>query len=128
MLGIHHLGLSVSNLMASCSFFCDLLGWSQIRKLEDYPAIFVSNGVTTFTLWQTDINPILFNRRRNVGLHHIALQLDSKEEMTELHKVLEKSDVALLEFGPELLRGGPAEHMMCIEPSGIRVEFIWAPK
>jgi hypothetical protein len=29
-----------------------------------------------------------------------------------------------IEFGPEPLRGGPMMHMMCYEPSGIRVEFI----
>jgi lactoylglutathione lyase len=32
-----------------------------------------------------------------------------------------------VEFAPELLRGGPAKHCMLYEPSGIRVEFIWAP-
>ncbi len=29
-----------------------------------------------------------------------------------------------MEFAPEPLGGGPAKHMMCAIPGGIRVEFI----
>jgi catechol 2,3-dioxygenase-like lactoylglutathione lyase family enzyme len=36
---IHHLGLTVANLAGSCSFFCDLLGWNQVRKVDEYPSI-----------------------------------------------------------------------------------------
>jgi catechol 2,3-dioxygenase-like lactoylglutathione lyase family enzyme len=128
MKGIHHLGLAVSNLEGSCAFFCDLLGWSQVRKVDEYPAIFVSNGSIMFTLWQTDVAPASFDRKRNVGLHHVALKMDSKEELMKLHQTLEKSDLVHVEFSPEPLRDGPAQHMMCIEPSGIRIEFIWVPE
>jgi catechol 2,3-dioxygenase-like lactoylglutathione lyase family enzyme len=127
MKGIHHLGLAVSDLAGSCAFFCDLLGWSQVRKVDEYPAIFVSNGSIMFTLWQTDVAPASFDRKRNVGLHHVALKMDSKEELM-MHQTLEKSDLVHVEFGPEPLRSGPAQHMMCIEPSGIRIEFIWVPE
>jgi catechol 2,3-dioxygenase-like lactoylglutathione lyase family enzyme len=127
MKGIHHLGLAVSNLEGSCAFFCDLLGWSQVRKVDEYPAIFVSNGSIMFTLWQTDVAPASFDRKRNVGLHHVALKMDSKEELM-MHQTLEKSDLVHVEFSPEPLRDGPAQHMMCIEPSGIRIEFIWVPE
>lgn len=128
MQGIHHLGLAVSNLAGSCSFFCDLLGWSQVRKVEEYPAIFVSNGNIMFTLWQTDKSSTPFNRKKNVGLHHVALQVGSEDELVKLHQTLESSDSVHVEFSPELLGAGPAQHMMCIEPSGIRVEFIWMPQ
>ena len=30
-----------------------------------------------------------------------------------------------IEFMPELVGAGPRKHMMCYEPGGIRVEFIW---
>ena len=128
MQGIHHLGLAVSDLAGSCSFFCDLLGWSQVRKIEEYPAIFVSNGNIMFTLWQTDKNHSSFDRKNNVGLHHVALQMDSEDELIKLHETLAAFDAVHIEFSPELLREGPAQHMMCIEPSGIRVEFIYLPQ
>lgn len=128
MKGIHHLGLAVSDLAGSCSFFCDLLGWNQVRKIDEYPAIFVSNGSIMFTLWQTDEGSTPFDRKLNVGLHHVALKMDSKEELMELYQTIEKSDLARVEFSPEPLRDGPAQHMICIEPSGIRIEFIWVPE
>jgi catechol 2,3-dioxygenase-like lactoylglutathione lyase family enzyme len=128
MKGIHHLGLAVSDLPGSCSFFCDLLGWNQVRKVDEYPAIFVSNESIMVTLWQTNERSTPFDRKKNVGLHHVALTMDSKDELIKLHKALEKSDLVHVEFSPEPLRKGPAQHMMCIEPSGIRVEFIWVPE
>ena len=128
MQGIHHLGLAVSDLAGSSSFFCNLLGWSQVCKVEEYPAIFVSNGNIMFTLWQTDKGSISFDRKKNVGLHHLALQVDSEDELVKLHQTLDASDSVHIEFSPELLRDGPAQHMMCIEASGIRVEFIWLPQ
>lgn len=125
MQGVHHLGLAVSDMKGSCLFFCDLLGWSQVRKIDTYPAVFVSNGVVMFTLWQTYADSSPFDRKRQVGLHHVALQMDTKEELVELNKTLLASELVDVEFSPEPLRDGPAQHMMCIEPSGIRVEFIW---
>jgi len=125
--GIHHLGLAVSDLEGSCAFFCDLLGWSKIRIVEEYPAIFVSNGSVMFTLWQTNCKAAPFDRKNNVGLHHVAIMMDSEVELNQLHQKLAASGAVYIEFAPELLRGGPALHMMCIEPSGIRIEFIWTP-
>ena len=43
-LGIHHLGLNVSDLNATTAFFVDCLGWSLIKEVPDYPSNFVSNG------------------------------------------------------------------------------------
>ncbi len=44
MEGIQPHGLAVSDLAGSCAFFCDLLGWSEVRRVDEYPAIFVPNG------------------------------------------------------------------------------------
>lgn len=127
MKGIHHLGLSVSHLDASCQFFCETLGWHVVRRVDDYPAIFVSNGTVMFTLWQTADNANTFDRRRNVGLHHVALTAESEQELLSIHEKLQQAPDVTIEFGPELLRGGPAKHMICYDPSGIRIEFIWVP-
>lgn len=127
MKGIHHLGLSVSNLDKSCWFFCEVLGWRVVRKVEEYPAIFVTNDIVMFTLWQTSKQANAFDRHENVGLHHVALSVEAEEELSALYKKLSNVADVSIEFGPELLRDGPAKHMICYEPSGIRVEFIWAP-
>lgn len=128
MKGIHHLGLAVSNLQATSTFFCDLLGWKLVKEVPEYPAHFVSNGCVMFTLWQTDHNAVPFDRKTNVGLHHVAIQVDSEQELLDLYQKLDAADSVDIEFSPEFLREGPAKHMIANEPSGVRIEFIWLPQ
>jgi len=124
--GTHHIGLTVSNLEESTSFFTSLLGWTEVRRNEEYPAIFVTDGEIMVTLWATKEEPInLFNKNGNVGLHHVAFHVESEENLNNIYNKLESNNINI-EFKPELLRDGPAKHMMCYEPSGIRVEFIWS--
>jgi catechol 2,3-dioxygenase-like lactoylglutathione lyase family enzyme len=123
--GPHHIGLTVSKLEESAQFFVSLLGWKEVRRKDEYPAIFVSDGSVMITLWATKEEPSTpFNRKRNVGLHHLALQVESEASLHEVHERLKNSGTPI-EFAPELVGTGPAKHMMCFEPSGIRVEFIW---
>jgi catechol 2,3-dioxygenase-like lactoylglutathione lyase family enzyme len=122
--GVHHVGLTVSELDASCEFFTDLLGWQKVGGNPEYPAIFVSDGVVMLTLWQTRETPfVTFDKNRNIGLHHLALKVGSLEALHALHARLVSANVEI-EFSPELLREGPTQHMMCYEPSGNRIEFI----
>lgn len=124
-LGIHHVGLAVSRLEESARFFIDVLGWQEVKRKPDYPAVFVSDGVVMLTLWATQVDdPIEFDRKRNVGLHHLALRVDSKQALHNVHERLVEAQVPI-EFGPEAVGDGPAYHLMCYEPSGVRIEIIW---
>jgi catechol 2,3-dioxygenase-like lactoylglutathione lyase family enzyme len=126
-LGIHHLGLAVSNLPATAKFFTEGLGWSVAREVPEYPAIFVTNGTAFVTLWQTESGATRFDRRKNVGLHHFALRVTSEDALQAVFEKASAHPGVRVEFAPELLRGGPAKHCMLYEPSGIRIELIWAP-
>ncbi len=126
--GAHHVGLTVTELEASAEFFVKILGWSEVRRDPVYPAIFITDGVLMISLWKTKSDaPKEFNRKENIGLHHLALSVDSFEALDAVHDKMIKNEIKV-EFSPELLRDGPAKHMMCYEPSGIRVEFICIPK
>lgn len=124
--GVHHVGLTVARLEESAAFFTEQLGWQVVRRDPDYPAVFVSDGQVLVTLWRArgPGEPIPFDRLRSVGLHHLALRLGSVGELRDLHQRLSRAPGVRIEFAPEPLRGGPTMHMMCYEPSGIRVEFI----
>lgn len=77
------------------------------------------------TLWATKEQPLnQFNKNKNVGLHHIAFQLEAEEELNNLYEKLNSNSVKI-EFSPEQLGQGPAMHMICYDPSGIRIEFVW---
>jgi len=127
-IGTHHIGLTVSNLEKSAEFFTVLLGWKEVKRKEDYPAIFVSDGQIMLTLWAAKDEPVReFDRRRNVGLHHIAFAVADEAILDRLYEHLSNNGVKI-EFSPEMLKPGPAKHMMCYDPSGIRIEFIWPGK
>ena len=123
--GAHHIGLTVAMLEESAAFFTNILGWEEVRRNTEYPAIFVSDGTVMLTLWQTKEEPFVsFDKNRNVGLHHVAFAVESEAALMRLHERLVEHGIKI-EFAPELVRTGPARHMICYEPSGIRVEFIW---
>ena len=122
--GCHHIGLTVSKLNESAAFFTEILGWKEIRRDPNYPAIFVSDGAIMVTLWNNKTESVEFNKNQNIGLHHVAFRVENEKELNQIYNKLQTNHVKI-EFPPELLRNGPAKHMMCYEPSGIRVEFIY---
>ena len=124
--GVHHVGLTVTDLDASCRFFCELLGWEKVGGNLDYPAVFVSDGSVMITLWQarqpSTAKP--FDKNNNVGLHHLAIRVADLDTLDRIYQKLVAAEDVDIEFAPEPLREGPAIHMMCFEPGGIRIEFI----
>jgi len=123
--GVQHIGLAVSKLEESAEFFTKILGWEEVKRREDYPAIFVRDNALTITLWKTQTDePVKFDRKTNIGLHHLALRVENKEELFLLLDVLKANQVKI-EFEPTFIREGPSMHMMCYEPSGIRIEFYY---
>jgi lactoylglutathione lyase len=124
--GADHVGLTVTDLAASETFFTETLGFSLLGRDAEYPAAFLTNGDIIVTLWRA-IDPataIPFDRKRNVGLHHLAFTVDSFAKLDALHARLAQAPGVKIEFAPEPLSGGPTKHMMIREPSGNRLEFI----
>lgn len=126
--GLNHLGLTVRDLDQTTQFFVDLLGWQETARDERYPRTTVTDGVTRLTLWQADrtgtIKP--FDRRANIGLHHVALSVSTQATLNLLAKAIASYDGANVEFTPELMGAGPRQHMMFTEPGGLRIELVWS--
>ena len=124
--GVHHVGLTVTDLELSSGFFTDLLGWEVVGGNPEYPAVFVSDGTVMVTLWQAEqpssANP--FDKANTVGLHHLAIRVADLATLDNIYRKLLAAGNVDIEFAPEYLRAGPTTHMMCHEPGGIRIEFI----
>jgi catechol 2,3-dioxygenase-like lactoylglutathione lyase family enzyme len=125
--GINHLGLTVQDLDQTTAFFTELLGWNLLARDDSYPRTTVSDGTARFTLWQADRSrpTTKFDRKTNIGLHHVALEVESEEELLDLAARIRTWPGITIEFEPEPLGGGPRKHMMFTEPGGIRLEIIW---
>jgi catechol 2,3-dioxygenase-like lactoylglutathione lyase family enzyme len=126
--GVHHVGLTVPGLNEARRFFTDVLAYKEVGSDPEYPAVFLSDGITMTTLWQA-VDPdraVPFDRKNAIGLHHLALSVDGDEDLDALHVRLIATPSVSVEFSPEPLLGGPTRHMMCEIPGGLRVEFIAA--
>lgn len=124
--GVHHAGLTVPDLAAARTFFQEALGFTQVGEVPDYPAVFLSDGTVMITLWQAEdpANAVPFDRRRVIGLHHLALRVPRQEGLDALHRELAARKDVKIEFAPEPLGAGPTRHMMCAIPGHIRLELI----
>ena len=125
--GLNHLGLSVRDLAQTTAFFTQCLGWDESGRDDSYPRCAVGDGNIRLTLWQVDhdldINEFQF--RRNVGLHHVALEVATEHEPNEVAAAVAAWPGVEIEFMPEPVGDGPRKHMIFYEPGGIRLEFIW---
>ncbi|ASP33002.1 VOC family protein [Labrenzia sp. VG12] len=126
--GINHLGLTVRDLDQTTAFFTELLGWKLLARDDSYPRTTVSDGSARLTLWQADRTAPKtdFDRKANIGLHHVALEVETEDDLNALAGKIEAWPGVTIEFGPEPLGNGPRKHMMFAEPGGIRLEIIWA--
>jgi len=128
--GVDHVGLSVSNLDSTREFFCDCLGWRVVGERPDYPAIFVSDDRTVVTLWQVESpdRAVAFDRRANVGLHHLALAVADRPGLDAVYQRVSQWPGVDIEFAPQLSGKGPKVHFIVREPSGVRIEFAYDPR
>ena len=127
--GVHHVGLTVPRLGDAQDFFVEGLGFEQVGEVPDYPAVFLSDGTAMITLWQAEdpTSAIPFDRRRVIGLHHLALRVADPAALEVLHGELAIRDDVEIEFAPESLGGSSVQHMMCHIPGNIRLEVIAPP-
>jgi len=126
---VDHVGLAVLDLDTTMNFFTQVLGYKLLGKDPSYPSAFVRNEHVMITLWQVanPDNAVAFDRRKNIGLHHMALRVGSFEDLDALHEKFKTVEGVKIEFAPEPLGDGPIKHMMIYEPGGIRLEFIHRP-
>lgn len=123
--GAHHIGLTVPDIGATRRFFVETLGYEQVGEVPDYPAVFLSDGSLWITLWQAQdpAKAVAFDRKNNVGLHHLALKVENHAALNALNEKLQNTGDVEIEFSPQVL-GGEVKHMMVYIPGGIRVEFL----
>jgi catechol 2,3-dioxygenase-like lactoylglutathione lyase family enzyme len=124
--GAHHIGLTVPDVGAARDFFAQALGFEVVGGVPDYPSIFVSDGAIMLTLWQAG-NPVTatpFDRRANIGLHHLALAVVNDEALAQAYERIGAYPGATIEFAPKPMRpGSRTRHFIFAMPGGVRIEL-----
>ena len=128
-LKIDHIGLTVADLEQSVKFFTEALEWQVFGGNPSYPASYVTDGISKVTLWQVKADaPTGFDRRANIGLHHLAFAVRDMERLESLYERVAGWPGVTVEFAPEPSGKGPKHHFMITEPGGCRLEFAYDPR
>ncbi len=63
---------------------------------DEYPAIFVSDGKIMVTLWGIKEKPETpFNKKKNVGLHHVALHVEDEVALNNIYNIMKENEVEI---------------------------------
>ena len=118
--GVDHVGLSVRDLESTRRFFCDCLGWRVVGERPEYTAAFVSDGQQIVTLWRVEApdQAVAFDRRTNVGLHHLALAVADRAGLDALYERVASWPGVVVEFAPELWARGRRSISSCASRAG----------
>lgn len=124
--GVHHIGLTVPDLDEARAFFCELLGFDEVGGVPSYPSVFVSDGAILLTLWRA-ADPLTarsFDRRLNIGLHHLSLGVADDAALDALWEKVRDYPGVKIDSPPGPIRPGSAtRHFLVFIPGGIRMEF-----
>lgn len=123
-LRVGHVGLNVTDLDRSLAFYRDVLGFQVIAegKEDDRRYAFVGEGTRlVLTLWQQAQGPYDNGR---AGLHHLALEVDTIEQVREYETALRAYGVEFAYEGVVAHREGSASGGIFFhDPDGTRLEI-----
>lgn len=133
---IGHVGVAVRDLERSVGFYCGTLGLKLTERFE-YPEDEVGHGVAVSAGAFVRCNTIhhslsLFTYKNGVvldvdgmtyGLHHIAFELATPQELLDLYRHVRTSGVEIV----NARKGGPGNQprFYIHDPDGNLLEFYW---
>ncbi len=120
--GVHHIGLTVTNLERSKAFYQDLFGWKEVGADLKLGYVFLSDRKNFVTLWQQSESRYT---KATAGLHHFALSVGSADELAQAEQILRKKGVRIHYDRIVPLHDGAHEaELYFYDPDGIRVELF----
>ena len=122
-----HIGLNVTDLERSVSFYRRALGFDQLGAStagEHRYAFLGSDGLLRLTLWQQSDGTF---SAHTPGLHHLSFQVDTIEQVRAVEAVLKELGAPFAHDGVVAHREGAASGgIFFSDPDGIRLE-VYAP-
>lgn len=122
-----HIGLNVTDLDRSVSFYRRALGFEQLGAGGEGAQRFAflgRDGQLQITLWQQSDGEF---SAKTPGLHHLSFQVGTIEQVRAVETALQDLDVAFAHDGVVAHGEGAASGgIFFIDPDGIRLE-VYAP-
>jgi catechol 2,3-dioxygenase-like lactoylglutathione lyase family enzyme len=129
VVGIDHLVLSVGNFARSKKFYDKVLGFLGFKLKYDYADMAGwSNGKTLFWIAGADAQGRKRKYRKgDIGFHHYAFELSTRDDVDELGAFLEQNGMTVLD-PPGEYYGRNYYAVYFADPDGMKLEgMIWAP-
>ncbi len=130
--GVHHLDLVVSSIERSLPFYSQLLGPLGYHSVGEVVGErgetiwYLSGPGTAIGLRQAQSDSDPYDRYR-IGLHHLAFEADSRNEVDERAEWLRTQDVEL-ESEPQEYTYIPGYYAVFFyDPDGLKLEIVHVP-
>ena len=123
VVGIDHLVLTVGDFQRSKVFYGKLLGFLGFKLKYDYADMTGwSNGKTLFWISEADAQGKKHKYRKgDIGFHHYAFELSSRNDVDALGEFLEQSGMTVLDPPGEYY--GPSYYAVYFaDPDGMKLE------
>jgi glyoxylase I family protein len=131
--GVHHVDLVVSSIARSLPFYRDLLGplgWHGVSEVEGERGEtiwYLAGPGSSLGLRETQTPSAEPYDRYRVGLHHLALEAQSRAAVNERADWLRSQD-AEIESGPEEYWYSPGYYAVFFyDPDGMKLEIVHVP-
>jgi catechol 2,3-dioxygenase-like lactoylglutathione lyase family enzyme len=129
VVGVDHIVLSVGDFARSKEFYRRLLGFLGFELKYDYADMAGwSNRKTLFWIAAADAQGRKHKYRKgDIGFHHYAFELSSRNDVDKLGAFLEKNGMTVLD-PPGEYYGRDYYAVYFADPDGMKLEaMIWAP-
>jgi len=122
-LALGHIGLTVSDLDVSEGFYQEVLGLRVVDESLHFPSRYASmarDGKTVLTLWEQNGKRI---KKRRPGLHHLAFEARSVEEVNRTKRLLHNLGAHWTEGALIYPEGSRVAAIHFEDPDDIRIEL-----
>lgn len=125
--GIHHLGLSVTDVERSTAFYCEVLGATVVRPPHRSETFSGKRSIVRVGPNGIDLNQFDDSSRdqfdpKRTGLDHVAFTVESLEDLEAWAQWVDGTGVArsIIRDG-----GGVGAVFDLVDPDGIQIEFYF---
>jgi predicted lactoylglutathione lyase len=128
---INHLALTVSNLKKSEPFYnaiLEFMGYQQVEKSDEFVMWWSENTGAILICAANPDSPNKVHDRYSPGLHHLAFNAYSREQVDKLHELIFEIGANVLDAPAEYNQYAPGYYAVYFtDPDGLKLELVHMP-